>query len=123
MKTFYLLPGYLTGAEDYYTHIHNVPIPSGNSPVNPETDILRNLYDGTLETKVYSGLDLWDNNEPVRDEHGTYSTHLFTHKAQTIIKQHDVKKVTFNSNSKCYYFVCIFLTMHVEIYFCINAWV
>lgn len=57
--------GYLTGSEDYYTHM------SGR------------------------GLDLRDQNNPDYNEHGVYSAFPFTSRAVDIIKQHDTVKPLF----------------------------
>eukprot|EP00058_Branchiostoma_floridae_P006789 XP_002592277.1 hypothetical protein BRAFLDRAFT_71008 [Branchiostoma floridae] len=70
--TFY---GYLTGAEDYWTHRQK-----GGLPGQPQT---------------WSGLDLRDQNRPVTDQNGTYSTHLFANKAIEIIAQQDKNKPMF----------------------------
>ncbi|CAH1255627.1 ARSB [Branchiostoma lanceolatum] len=70
--TFY---GYLTGAEDYWTHWQ-----VGGLPGQPQT---------------WSGLDLRDQDRPVTDQNGTYSTHLFASKAIEIIAQQDKSKPMF----------------------------
>ncbi|XP_035663726.1 arylsulfatase B-like [Branchiostoma floridae] len=70
--TFY---GYLTGAEDYWTHRQK-----GGLPGQPQT---------------WSGLDLRDQDRPVTDQNGTYSTHLFANKAIEIIAQQDKNKPMF----------------------------
>ena len=57
------LPGYLTGSEDYYTH------------------------------KRTGYLDLRDNLEPVFNETGHYSAHLFTQKASDVIMAHNSSQV------------------------------
>ncbi|XP_066271866.1 arylsulfatase B-like [Branchiostoma lanceolatum] len=70
--TFY---GYLTGGEDYWTHRQ-----VGGLPGQPQT---------------WSGLDLRDQDRPVTDQNGTYSTHLFVNKAIEIIAQQDKNKPMF----------------------------
>ena len=55
--------GFLGGAEDYWTHTYE------------------------------DGLDLYENTQLVRDESGTYSTHLFTSKVISIIETHNSNKV------------------------------
>ena len=53
----------------------------------------KDIYGGNGTKKVFSGLDLWDNENPVTDQKGQYSTHLFTNKAENTIRQHDTNKV------------------------------
>ena len=60
------LAGYLTGSEDYFTH------------------------------KNGGYLDLRDDLDPVFDEAGHYSAHLFTEKASDIIMAHDASQVKGN---------------------------
>ncbi|XP_019630639.1 PREDICTED: arylsulfatase B-like isoform X2 [Branchiostoma belcheri] len=63
--------GFLTGSEDYWTH---------RRPTNK---------------KGYRGLDLRDQDTPVLDQNGTYSTHLFAQKAAEMIKKHEQTKPMF----------------------------
>ncbi|CAH1277493.1 ARSJ [Branchiostoma lanceolatum] len=67
--------GYLTGGEDYWTH---------RRP---------NLY--AKDLTAYHGLDLRDQDLPVLDQNGTYSTNLFAHKAIEIILNHQQNKPMF----------------------------
>ncbi|XP_035668426.1 arylsulfatase B-like isoform X1 [Branchiostoma floridae] len=70
--TFY---GFLTGGEDYWSH---------RRP---------NIY--STDASEYHGLDLRDQDKPVLDQNGTYSTHLFQRKAIDIIAHHDRNKPMF----------------------------
>ncbi|CAH1245988.1 ARSB [Branchiostoma lanceolatum] len=67
--------GFLTGGEDYWSH---------RRP---------NMY--SQDASEYHGLDLRDQDNPVLDQNGTYSTHLFARKATEIISQHDQDKPMF----------------------------
>ena len=84
-----LLTGSLGGAEDHYTHIHDVLIPPKHSGLEP----LKYENGSDVTDLWYSGLDLWDNQTPVTDQTGIYSTHLFTRKAEGLIRSHDTNKV------------------------------
>ena len=87
------MAGYLGGSEDYYTHVKQFPVPSSNYTTNFED--LENIDEKNddLNNKLFSGLDLRDNETPVRDQNGTYSTLLFTQKAETLVRSHDISKV------------------------------
>ncbi|XP_033126280.1 arylsulfatase B-like [Anneissia japonica] len=68
--------GFLTGAEDFYTH---------------ESDY---LFPG--KRKLWKGFDLREDDDNIAwNYQGFYSTHLFTKKAQRIIKKHDPAKPLF----------------------------
>ena len=72
-----MFAGFLGGQEDHFTH-HNdicgmdIQLPS---------------------CKSWDGLDLRNNDKPVYNCTGVYSTHLFTQRAQMVIENHDYKKV------------------------------
>ena len=66
----------MTGSGDYFKHRH---VGCGIS-MNPACS-------------YWTGWDLRENEEPVHDYEGIYSTHLFTQKAQKIIEEHDKTKV------------------------------
>ncbi|KAI8483118.1 hypothetical protein Bbelb_391370 [Branchiostoma belcheri] len=68
--------GFLGGGEDYWTHRKPSQVPE--DPFKPSAS--------------FNGLDLRDQDEPVRDQNGTYSTHLFAEKAIDLIVKHDPKK-------------------------------
>ena len=55
---FSVSPGYLTGAEDYFTH------------------------------KRENGLDLHDNQTPDKNQTNVYSAYLFATKAQNVLSKH-----------------------------------
>ncbi|XP_071954759.1 arylsulfatase J-like [Antedon mediterranea] len=75
-RGFHHFFGFLTGAEDFYTH---------------ESDY---LFPG--KRKMWKGFDLRENDKNIAwDYQGEYSTHLFTKKAQKIIKKHDKSKPLF----------------------------
>ena len=40
------------------------------------------------------GLDFWDNTDVVRTAYGQYSTELFSARAEKIIAEHDISKVS-----------------------------
>ncbi|XP_019630630.1 PREDICTED: arylsulfatase B-like isoform X2 [Branchiostoma belcheri] len=67
--------GYLTGGEDYWTH--------------------RKPSQYSKDPSEYQGLDLRDQDKPVLDQNGTYSTHLFASKAIEMISNHDHSKPMF----------------------------
>ncbi|XP_019625440.1 PREDICTED: arylsulfatase B-like [Branchiostoma belcheri] len=67
--------GYLTGGEDYWTH---------RRP---------NLF--AKDPNAFHGLDLRDQDKPVLDQNGTYSTNLFASKAIEIIRNHPQNKPMF----------------------------
>ncbi|CAN8008027.1 unnamed protein product, partial [Ixodes pacificus] len=52
-------------------------------------------YDHTILYANASGLDLWEDTTPVRNEAHHYSTDLFTEKALSLIKDHDQAKPMF----------------------------
>ena len=62
--------GYLTGAEDYYSHINGMGYPAS-------------------DFERLNGFDLWRNEEPATDLNGTYSTLLYARETQRIIADHD----------------------------------
>ncbi|CAH1266654.1 arylsulfatase B-like [Branchiostoma lanceolatum] len=72
--TFY---GFYNGAGDYYTHRRTGAMPS--IPTRPKWD----------------GHDLRDQEKPVFDQNGTYSTYLFAKKTSEIISRHDRNKPLF----------------------------
>ncbi|XP_029826470.2 arylsulfatase B-like [Ixodes scapularis] len=65
--------GYYNGGEDYYSHKFSMV-------VDNDTEL---------------GLDFWNDTTPVRDQGGHYSTRLFTERALSLIKDHDVNKPLF----------------------------
>ncbi|XP_035685870.1 arylsulfatase J-like [Branchiostoma floridae] len=67
--------GYLTGGEDYWTH--------------------RKPSQFSKDPSEFHGLDLRDQDKPVLDQNGTYSTHLFARKAIEMILNHDQSKPMF----------------------------
>ncbi|KAI8518927.1 hypothetical protein Bbelb_021840 [Branchiostoma belcheri] len=66
---------YLTGGEDYWTH---------RRP---------NLF--AKDPNAFHGLDLRDQDKPVLDQNGTYSTNLFASKAIEVIRNHPQNKPMF----------------------------
>ena len=74
LTLFYqIFTGYLTGSEDYYTHMRGY-------------------------NKTHKYLDLRHESGPVTTANGKYSTHLFTQKAIDAINGHTKKKVAFLDN-------------------------
>jgi arylsulfatase B/arylsulfatase I/J len=66
--------GYLTGAEDYFSHTAKAGFPMW---------------------KEWKGLDFHRNEQVVRNENGIYSTHLFTKEVINIIDQHNTSQPLF----------------------------
>ncbi|KAK2142403.1 hypothetical protein LSH36_961g00078 [Paralvinella palmiformis] len=62
--------GYLTGAEDYFTHFRNARV----------------AFNKTV--KEMSGLDFRHNMEVVRNQNGSYSAHVFADRAIKLVRQH-----------------------------------
>lgn len=69
--------GYLTGAEDYFTHFRG-----GNAADFPPS-------------KHWMGLDFWDNDEPFWPGVSNYSVFVFNQQVNKIIDQHDKQKPLF----------------------------
>lgn len=67
-------PGYLTGSEDYFSHVRCSPIPSNRS-------------------QSRCALDLRDGEEVATGYQGRYSTELFTERVVNIISKQDPRKV------------------------------
>ena len=65
--------GFLLGGSNYYTQYKTIRFP--------------------YHTRVWNGIDLWDNETPVWYHERRYSTRAFTRKALDIINQHDEAKV------------------------------
>lgn len=76
-----LSPGYLTGGEDYFTHIRCNPI--------------------TALNQTRCALDLRDGEEVATAYKGVYSTELFSQRAITVIEKHNPSKVTLERILKC----------------------
>ena len=62
--------GYLTGAEDYFTHMRTASV----------------RFNKTVKTM--KGLDFRHNMEVVRNENGSYSAHVFADRAVKLVRQH-----------------------------------
>ncbi|XP_028273133.1 arylsulfatase B [Parambassis ranga] len=67
--------GYLTGSEDYFTHVRCSPVPPGNL--------------------TRCALDLRDGEEVATAYNGSYSTELLSQKASNIIRKHNSNKPLF----------------------------
>lgn len=72
--------GYYNAAEDYYTHTTGERY---RDPEHPARFIRAN------------GVDFRMNKDPITNQNGSYSTHLFTSEIQTIISSHDVESGPF----------------------------
>ena len=68
--------GYLTGAEDYYSHVAGAGFP-------------------TIPFCFWRGYDLRRNESVSTKEKGEYSTYIFTREAQKIVEQHDKESPLF----------------------------
>ncbi|XP_068508797.1 arylsulfatase B isoform X2 [Syngnathus scovelli] len=73
-RGFHSYFGYLTGSEDYYTHVRCDPIAAIN--------------------QTRCALDLREDEAPAPGYKGQYSTEMFSQRAVQIITKHDPKKVT-----------------------------
>ena len=69
--------GYLTGNEDYWTHIH-----CGGAPYFPKF-------------QNYCGLDLHNGTHVVHNENGMYSARLYRDLTEEIVRNHDKAKPLF----------------------------
>lgn len=69
--------GFLTGKEDYFSHVDA----EGYQVINGTT-----YHDTT--TGPYVGLDLYDDEVPARNYSGVYNTELFTEKAVGMLHEH-----------------------------------
>ena len=87
-----IFQGYLEGGEDYYTYYN-----CDNNHTRQNTPHYRDEVNDRKTSKgskkdpphwgKWCGYDLWDGDRPVTDANGTYSTHLYTDRAQHIIKK------------------------------------
>ena len=71
--------GYWEGGEDYYTY--------WNCDGHHSRSIDKKVGVDRPDWRTWCGYDLRDNDKPVTDMNGTYSTHLYTHKSIEVIKR------------------------------------
>ncbi|XP_075742765.1 arylsulfatase B isoform X3 [Rhipicephalus microplus] len=97
-----ILPQYLKEL-DYETHLvgkwHLGSYTDSLTPPCRGFDSFYGLYYGesdyyshTIYYQNHSGLDFWENKEPVWSENGTYSTSLFTKRVQSVIENRSKSK-------------------------------
>ena len=77
-----MLPGYLNGDEDYWTHVR----------CDGDPDVPSYAH--------YCGLDLHNNTENVWTENGTYSARIFAKQAVEIATNHNPDEVKFYERKK-----------------------
>ena len=67
--------GFHGGAEAYYTHKQSMPMV-------------------TIPGRKFTCYDFWENNNVTYKHQGEYSTHVYTQRAQDIIKEHSKTKAS-----------------------------
>ncbi|KAI8482910.1 hypothetical protein Bbelb_393280 [Branchiostoma belcheri] len=79
------------------TQVVKKPRPRLGTPYSPGRAATEDYWTHRRPTnkKGYRGLDLRDQDTPVLDQNGTYSTHLFAQKAAEMIKKHEQTKPMF----------------------------